>query len=304
MEIPAAVQTIDLTMRDGARIVARRHGNPDGLRLYLSHGNGFAVDAYYPFWGLLAGRFDLVVFDMRNHGANPPAGFDGHNYMAMARDISQVVDAVEAQLGPAPKVGVFHSMSARAAMKQAIDIGWIWDALVLYDPPNVPPKTHTLYPRMRTFEMRLVEFAANRQERFSSPRELATYYSEARAHQGWVEGAHDLMARSVLRRDEDCGDWVLACPPEYEASIYLAALTIDLWPTASAFGGPVKLIGADPELEKGPPTGPANRALGQEGGYDYEAIAGAGHMLQLERPQACIDALLRFLDDCGLIGQA
>jgi len=300
IELPSALETFELTMDDGAKITARRHGTPDGLRLYLSHGNGFAVDAYYPFWGQLTDRFDLIIFDMRNHGTSPPAGFDGHNYLQMARDIGQVVDQVEQALGPGPKVGVFHSMSARAAMKHAVDMAWIWDALVLFDPPNVPPKDHALYPAMRTFEMRLVEFAADRQEHFKIPQDLADYYAASRAHQSWVDGTHELMARSVLRRDDARGDLTLACPPEYEASIYLAALTIDLWPMAAAYGGPVKLIGADPELAKGPPTGPANRALASEGGYTYEAITGTGHMLQLERPEECVSALLTFLADCGL----
>lgn len=299
LDLPKPADRFELTMQDGAVITARRHGNPNGLRLYLSHGNGFAIDAYYPFWGLLLERFDLVLFDMRNHGLSPPAGFDGHNYVRMAHDIGEVVAATEARLGTGPKVGVFHSMSARAAMKHAVDVGWVWDALVLFDPPNVPPKDHALYPAMRAFELRLVEFAANRQEHFSDPAELAASYAESRAHQSWVEGAHDLMARSVLRADAEHG-WSLACPPEYEASVYLAALTIDLWPPARAFGGPVKLIGADPELEKGPPTGRTNRALAEEGDYAYEAITGCGHMLQLERPEACVDAITSFLAECGL----
>lgn len=299
LALPQPNETFDVESDDGAVFPVRRYGTPDGLRLYISHGNGFAVDAYLPFWGLLTERFDLVVFDMRNHGRNPRVGFNGHNYFQMARDIGAVTAAAEDRLGAAKKAGIFHSMSARAAMKHAVEMEWIWDALVLFDPPNVPPKDHRLYPAMRTFEMRLVEFAAGRQEHFDDPRELATYYAESRAHQSWAEGAHALMAQSVLQANET-GGWSLTCPPEYEASIYLAALTIDLWPDAGAFGGPVKLIGADPQIEKGPPTGPANKALAEEGGYPYEAVPRTGHMLQLERPQECVAAMDAFLAECGL----
>lgn len=300
IEIPAPSDTFEAVMSDGAILKVRRQGNPQGLRLYVSHGNGFAVDAYYPFWSLLCDRFDVVVFDMRNHGRNAPSGADGHNYHRMARDIGEAVAVSQARLGAGPKVGVFHSMSSRAAMKHAVEMEWIWDALVLFDPPNVPPKTHALYPAMRSFELRLVEFAANRQEQFDDPAALATYYAESRAHQSWTEGAHDLMARSVLREDTANGGWSLTCPPEYEASIYLAALTMNLWPHSNDYGGPVKLIGADPRLEKGPPTGRTNQALAEEGGYAYEAVPGCGHMLQLEKPRECADAVLSFLAACGL----
>lgn len=47
-------------------------GRPDGVRLFLSQGNGFAADAYFPYWQYLLAKFDLVVFDFRNHGQNVP----------------------------------------------------------------------------------------------------------------------------------------------------------------------------------------------------------------------------------------
>jgi hypothetical protein len=37
---------------------------------------------------------------------------------------------------------------------------------------------------------------------------------------------------------------LLVCAPENEAAIYAEAMTLNLWPLASEFGGPVKLIGA------------------------------------------------------------
>ena len=43
------------------------------------------------------------------------------------------------------------------------------------------------------------------------------------------------------------------------------------------------------------PTAAANRALAREGGYDYEAVPETGHLLQIERPDACRDAMLPFL---------
>jgi pimeloyl-ACP methyl ester carboxylesterase len=103
------------------------------------------------------------------------------------------------------------------------------------------------------------------------------------------------MARSVLRLSPDGEGYVLVCDPENEAGIYAQALTLNLWPRADEFGGPVRLIGADPYLKGGPASGRANRALGIEGGYDYSFVAGAGHLLQIEQPQECIRLTLEFL---------
>lgn len=302
IRVPEPREAFDLVMGDGAVIRVRCHGRAGGVRLLVSNGNGFAVDGYYPFWGPLAERFEVVAFDMRNHGQNPRAasGRDGHTYAQMVLDLERVVRAVTARLGPRTSVGVFHSMSARAAMKHALELGFPWAALVLFDPPNVPPPGHRAWEIMDVFERRLADWALGRQDRFAHPEELARQYAETRAHATWVPGAHALMARAVLRPDKAGAGWVLACPRELEASIYLQAMTLNLWPPADAYGGPVKLIAADPEARGAPGPAFANRALAEDFGYDYEAISGTGHLLQIQAPEACRQAMLSFLAARGI----
>jgi pimeloyl-ACP methyl ester carboxylesterase len=294
-QVPEPHAVFDVTLEDGAQIRVRQHGERAGPRLFISHGNGFAADAYLPFWGRLLDRFELLVFDFRNHGHNAPSDLARHNYPQMARDLERVYQDMTARLGRKTSVGVFHSMAGRAAMMHAIEIGWRWDALVLFDPPNVPPVGHPARDPMCAFETKLTGWARQRRARFGDPHELAAEYEAARANRAWVAGAHELMARSVLRRDPAHGDWVLRCAPALEAAIYEAALTLDLWPNVARYGGPVRLISADPDLPYGPPTGFANRALGAEQGYDVVAIKGTGHLLQIEKPAECVDAMVDFL---------
>lgn len=217
------------------------------------------------------------------------------------RDLERLVQAVKSRLGERPTVGLFHSMSARTAMKHAIEVGWRWDALVLFDPPNVPPPDHPLYPTMEAFERRLVDWARSRRRRFATIDELTQEYLQSRATARWVLGEHDLMARSVLRKSPDGGGYELVCDPENEAKIYAQALTLNLWPGATEFGGPVKLIGCDPTMKSAAGTGPANQALAIEGGYDYSFVEGTGHLLQIEKPQECARLTLEFLARHGLV---
>jgi pimeloyl-ACP methyl ester carboxylesterase len=299
-ELPAPSMIIDVALDDGAKIRMRRHGFADGVRLLLSHGNGFAADAYFPYWQHLLPKFDLLVFDFRNHGQNVPVTPSNHNYEQLTRDLQRVLLEVRARLGEKPIAGVFHSMSARTAMKQAIEIGWSWDALVLFDPPNVPPPGHPNYAAMEVFERKLTGWARQRRRRFASIDELAAEYRQSRATARWVEGAHELMARSVLRKSPDGDGFELVCDPENEATIYAQAMTLNLWPKAREFGGPVKLIGCDPNMKGGGGTGPANQALGMGGGYNYSFVEDTGHLLQIEKPQECISFTLEFLTQCGL----
>jgi len=299
LTVPAPSEVFEVDLDDGAKIRVRRHGNPDGPRLTVTHGNGFAADAYLPFWQLLAPRYDLLVFDFRNHGQNVPVTPANHSYAQLARDLDRVLDAIDAWLGRKPTAGIFHSMSGRAAMKHALEIGFPWAALILFDPPNVPPPGHPHYEAMDLFERRLAEWAMRRPDHFADPAELARQYAETRAHSNWVAGAHELMARAVLRPSSGEG-WQLACPRELEASIYLQAMTLHLWPPVDAYGGPVKLIAADPEARGAPAPAFANRALAEELGYVYEAISGTGHLLQIQKPEECRVAMLRFLDEIGV----
>ena len=301
LEIPAPHMTFDISLDDGARIRVRRHGNPGGVRLFMSHGNGFAINGYLPYWQHFLDRFDLVIFDFRNHGENVPVTPANHTYAQLSRDLEHVYQDVTAKLGARKSAGIFHSMSGRTAMKHALEFGFRWDALILFDPPNVPPPSHPAYPAMQAFEVRLTEFARNRRTHFASIDELATDFAKSRVGQPWAPGVHELMARSVLRRDPDGNGFALVCDPANEAGIYTEALSMNLWPRASDFGGPVKLIGADPDLKGGSPTGRANQALGTENGYDYGCVSGTGHMLQVEKPYECARLTLVFLQEYGLV---
>jgi pimeloyl-ACP methyl ester carboxylesterase len=298
-ELPTPHSAFDVTLDDGAKIRMRRHGRAEGPRLLLTHGNGFAADAYFPYWQHLLADFDLLVFDFRNHGQNVPVVPSHHTYEQLVRDLERVIQEVNSRLGKKPTAGLFHSMSGRTAMKHALEVGWRWDALVLFDPPNVPPPGHPAYDTMAAFEKRLTAFARQRRRHFSSVEELTEEYRQSRVTTRWVPGAHELMARSVLRKSPGGDGYELVCDPENEAAIYAQAMTLNLWPSAKDFGGPVKLIGCDPNI-KGSTTGTANQALGSESGYDYSFVPDSGHLLQIEKPQDCVRLTLEFLKRSGL----
>jgi pimeloyl-ACP methyl ester carboxylesterase len=133
--VPDAHTTFDVVAHDGAVIRVRQHGVADGPRLVISHGNGLAVDGYFPFWGPLCDRYEVIVFDMRNHGQNPVHELEAHDWANFARDIGSVHAGIEAELGAKPATGIFHSLSAAAGLADALDGKTDWHALVAVDIP-------------------------------------------------------------------------------------------------------------------------------------------------------------------------
>ena len=134
IDIPAPLAAVPVRTCDGATIVLRRHGNPDGPRLVISHGNGLSADAYYPFWSLLENRFDLVLYDFRNHGWNPVGDRRAHQVETFVRDNACVAAAIDESFGRKPRIGVFHSTSALTAILPGAERHG-YSALVLFDPP-------------------------------------------------------------------------------------------------------------------------------------------------------------------------
>lgn len=298
-EIPAPLQTVELTMADGAVIRVRRHGNAAGPRLVLCHGNGFAIDANFPFWSCLTGRFEVVLYDQRNHGHNPRHDIAHHDVPYFVRDMETVFHGIRDAFGGKPTAGVFHSISAVTAVWHALDLGWRWDALALFDPPLVPSPGHPLHDVAQNFELMLSKWSKDRQERFSSPDELAEQFLRSKSLSRWVPGAHELMARSILREDPQAGDWRLCCPPAGESQVYFTNASLDLCPRLGELRGPVKFITSDPDDPNARAPGLVNRALHAEFGHPYEAVPGTTHMVQLEKPAECAAIVSDFLDGVG-----
>ena len=288
-------------MADDAIIRVRRHGNMAGPRLVLAHGNGFAIDAYLPFWGLLADRFDLVIYDQRNHGQNPRHDDPTHHDVSyFVSDMEEVFHGVKRELGDKITVGVFHSISAITAIQHALESGSAWDALVLFDPPLIPAPGDEFHDLAYDFEVGLAKWSAGRPDRFPSPEALGGGFAKSRSLRRWVEGEHMLMARSILREDKAAGDWELSCPRECESRVYMTNSGLDLCGNLGELTGKYKFICSDPEEEDALSPGHVNRAMQAQYGHPYEVIPGTSHLLQVEKPVECAAVLLAFLEDCGI----
>jgi pimeloyl-ACP methyl ester carboxylesterase len=297
--LPEPLAEIAVASADGAVLRVRRHGNPDAAtRLLVSHGNGFAIDGYIDFWSRFLAEFDIVAFDMRSHGHNPVAEPANHDYAHMAQDIDAVGRAVRAEFGRKPSAGLFHSMSAQSALLQTIAGPVHFDALVAFDPPNVPESGHPVREAMVGYEHKLARWASDRPVRFADPADLARDFAATRSGRRWASGAAVAMARAVLRRDDE--GWKLVCPREREASMYLQGIDLGLWPRRQDVPIPLVLIGADPDSPYPAATALSNRALALEGKFDYRALPGTSHLLQLEEPAACAEAALGALERLGL----
>ena len=290
-QIPEPLAIREARLYDGSVTWLRRHGNPAGPRIVLSHGNGLSADAYYPFWSLLVDHFDLVLYDFRNHGWNTVGNLEARQWRRFIEDNTEVLSAIDAHFGEKPKIGVFHSMSAVTAVLQKSDA---FSALVLFDPPTCPHGRAS--QDFRKIGKKMGKAATNRQAWFKTRDDLAERLLRSSAYQLLLPGVPVLIAQTTLRRVEN--GYVLCCPPMYEAQVgmqlYDAAAASDI----SHLPCPVKVIGADPTV---PFSFLPSVDLSDIVASDYDFVPEATHFLRLEQPEACLTRMLDFLESRQLV---
>jgi pimeloyl-ACP methyl ester carboxylesterase len=302
VQLPKPTRVLDLQMDDGAIIRIRRHGNRAGPRLMLSHGNGLAIDAYFPFWNLLRERYDLILWDVRNHGENPLHGESGHDMAHFVADLERTLSEIQREFGSKPIAGVFHSLSGLVAIRHAVQHPDRWRALVLFDPPIFPRDGHPLRDAQQGDKDQLAVRARKRTERYPSPHDFAKQLASRQVFSRWRPEAYDLMARATLRQEPSSGEWILACPRELEARIFEENRDPTLWVKLGQVKAPVKLIGADPNIEGASVPGLLSKAVAEETAVEYEAIPDTTHFLQIEKPDECVRAMETFLRKHDMAG--
>jgi pimeloyl-ACP methyl ester carboxylesterase len=293
--VPEPHAIFDVTAHDGAVIRVRQHGVPGGQRLVISHGNGLAVDGYFPFWGPLCDRYEVIVFDMRNHGQNPVHELEAHDWANFARDIGSVHAGIEAELGAKPATGIFHSLSAAAGLADALEGKTDWHALVAVDPPSPPPEGHPLQEFHGRDMEELGRRARRRPGRYRSLGMLEFLLRAGKESQSWVDGAQKLMAAATVRPDEAAGDFVTACPPAFEARCFETNDDAETWERGGAIKCPVFVLGGDPASPLARSTAQISVALSEMHGWGYAYLPESSHFLQLEQPAQAIEAIEGFL---------
>ena len=294
-ELPAPLAVEQVRLDENTVTVVRRHGRPDSpVRLVLSHGNGLAIDAYYPFWSLLADEFDLVVYDIRNHGWNAVGERKHHNIPTMLHDHDVLARAIAERLGDKPTVGVFHSLSTLTAI---LSLSGPYSGLVLFDPPLCKPAASEA--EFDEALDRQTALTRRRSPRFRSEEEFSDLLRYSPLYARVVPGVRELVARTTLTKAADGEGLGLRCPREFEAQVseymrsFAPLLDLDM------LYCPTKVIGADPTL---PHAYLPSFDLKHIESVDYDFIVDSTHLLQLEKPAECVAMLRVFLRQSGLLG--
>ena len=302
-EIPEPRSVCEVRPDADTTITLRRHGNPAGPRLILSHGNGLAIDLYFPFWSLLMDDFDLVIYDLRNHGWNTSGALENHNVPSFVRDHNCILEAIDRHYGEKPKIGVFHSVSSMITLMSTSVLATAsaqnsaYSALVMFDPPLCKPGASQ--EKLDAAAEKTAAQTRRRSYRFKSREQFIELLGFLPTFKHVVPGVRELMASTTLRKSANGDGYELCCPPEYEAQIIDYVRSFSPLLNLDELYCPTKVIGADPTLPYSYlPTIDLSDILS----VDYDFLPDTTHLMQLEQPEECVATMREFLEQDVLPG--
>jgi lipase len=199
--------------------------------LLFAHATGFHGRVWDQIVRMFPGRHCLAV-DFRGHGRSskpdPP-----YRWPSFGRDLAALAERLEVE----DAIGIGHSMGGHSVVSAMLQRPATFRALCLVDP--------TIFPRAYYGQAPLdARFILKRRNTWRSPQEMFERFRNRPPFALWREEVlRDYCDYGLLARG---GEFVLACPPAVEASIYehSKAPESDLYPGIPSIAIPVVVMRA------------------------------------------------------------
>lgn len=221
---------------DGARLVYFEWGERGEETVLLVHATGFHARCWDQVVKHLPRRH-VISLDMRGHGRSdkrPPYAWD-----RFGQDVVELVERLDLR----GIVGVGHSMGGHSVTQAAARQPERFSRLVLVDPVIMARESY----QAREWAPAGSEHpVARRRNRFASWEEMMERLGDRGSYPLWEPQVFEDYCRYGLLPDAQGDGYVLACPPQVEASIYMGSASVDIYDQIAAIEIPVTIARAKP----------------------------------------------------------
>lgn len=216
----------------------RWRGSEPGLApVLLVHATGFHARCWDQVVHHLPGR-EVIAVDMRGHGRsgkNGPITWD-----TFGKDLVALIE----HLGLHGAVGVGHSMGGHSLVQAAALVPEAFCRLVLVDPVIMAPE---VYAERHDWGEGAEHPTAKRRNLWQSWTEMYERFRDRMPFAAWDPKVLEDYCRWGVLPDPENGDgWVLACPPQVEAAIYMGSSGRDIQELLGDIAVPVTVLRARP----------------------------------------------------------
>ena len=189
-----------------------------GPTLLLAHATGFHARCWDPVVRRLGARHVIAV-DQRCHGRSENVEFT--HWDVFGQDLAAFVRSLDLE----GLVGVGHSMGAHAMVAAAAAEPARFRNLVLIDPVIASAGDYQTGGWTIASLVGQPHPTAKRKRHFDSPEAMIERFRDRKPYSVFVPEALDAYCRFGLLPSESGEGFDLACPPEFEANIYMTSRT-------------------------------------------------------------------------------
>ena len=252
----------------------------------LLHATGFLAAVWGPIAEALSQRYRVLALDQRGHGDSdkPPSGYHRLDFVA---DLRAFLDALELE----GIIGIGHSAgAANIACCEALRPG-SFRRMVLIEPIVFPPVVQAMAGEHTA---RLRRGALKRRTVWPSGEALFKSFRSRPPFKTWREDVLRLYVEHGTWRRED-GQTELKCPGRIEAQMYAGASPFDAFELLPEVGCPALVVRGEHSDSHLPFI--AQALADQMPDARVVTIEGAGHFCPMEKPDAVLAEIRRFLDE-------
>ncbi len=269
-----------------------------GQPLHFLHANGYPPECYRPLLECLQTQYRVFGILLRPlwPGSNPGDIQDWHPF---SEDLLRFLAS-----GPAPVIGVGHSIGAIVTLRAALRDPGRFRALILIDPVLFVPRFLVRWQFVRALGLgeRLHPLITGAKKRRRAFDDLETVFRSYRNRSVFRYMSDENLRTYIegITRKTDKG-YELVYSPEWEARIYLTGLRdFDIWRGLPRLGVPTLFIrGAETDtfLENAAKLVHRTATLvkRKQPRVQVETLDKSTHLLPLERPTEVFDMMQAFL---------
>ncbi|WP_417621389.1 alpha/beta fold hydrolase [Parasphingorhabdus sp.] len=205
----------------------------DSPSILLLHATGFHARCWDKVVDAFSDDTHVIAVDQLGHGRSASPMISD---WAMVADATvELLDA----LGTKFAVGVGHSMGGHCLIQVADKLPDLVERLVLVDPVVMDRAVYNNPPDYSVINA----MVAKRRNSWTSADAMFERFRDRHPYRLWdVEVLRDYCDYGLLPDGE--GGFLLACPPQVEASVYAASISVDPWPLIERIKQPVMILRA------------------------------------------------------------
>jgi lipase len=257
-----------------------------GPALIFLHATGFMPWIWHPVAREFAENHRVVVPYFCDHRHSDPHQ-GGLSWLMLAEDLVRFCDKLDIRN---PRM-VGHSMGGAVITLAAGRFGVPAEKMVLFEPIFLPEQLYSL--QLRVEDHPLAGKSIKRRNAWDDRQSAGSYLKSKPLFARWDEEMLDMYLHYGFT-EADAGGITLACHPEREASLFMGSMDYDPWPVMPQVRCPVLIL--EGELSENRGFINLQKAAEQFPQGRHQVVAGAGHLIPMERPRESVRLIKDFFD--------